>query len=163
VDRKYVLSNQVIQIQYESKKRFFSVATVSTRIRNAGDPDAKISERLGSLSMDDDTIHIHIVDWDTTVAIEDNVQVPEPKQQTVKKFLIPSCFVPSDPMKQFDVGVSEQPRGTDAYAAVGGLDEQIAQIRDLIEIPLRRPELFRHFRECQRWLAKAAQPPLTAS
>ena len=34
---------------------------------------------------------------------------------------------------------------SDAYASVGGLDEQIAQIRDLIEIPLRRPELFRHF------------------
>jgi AAA family ATPase len=49
---------------------------------------------------------------------------------------------------QLDIGVSEQSQGTDAYAAVGGLDEQIAQIRDLIEIPLRRPELFRHFRKC---------------
>ena len=33
----------------------------------------------------------------------------------------------------------------DAYASVGGLDKQIAQIRDLIEIPLTRPELFRQF------------------
>ena len=46
---------------------------------------------------------------------------------------------------QLDVGVSEQQLNVDAYASVGGLDEQIAQIRDLIEIPLRRPELFRHF------------------
>ncbi|KAI0632362.1 AAA family ATPase [Trametes polyzona] len=35
--------------------------------------------------------------------------------------------------------------GADAYASVGGLDKQIAQIRDLIEIPLTRPELFRQF------------------
>lgn len=52
-------------------------------------------------------------------------------------------------MDQLDVGVSDEPQGGDAYTAVGGLDEQIAQIRDLIEIPFRRPELFRHFRESQ--------------
>lgn len=61
-------------------------------------------------------------------------------------------------MYQLDVGVSEQFQGTDAYAAVGGLDDQIAQIRDLIEIPLRRPELFRHFRKCNGWLVKAGAP-----
>ncbi len=35
----------------------------------------------------------------------------------------------------------------DAYSAVGGLDKQIAEVRDLIEIPLMRPELFRRFGE----------------
>jgi hypothetical protein len=64
----------------------------------------------------------------------------------------------SENVDQLDVGVSEQPRGTDPYAAVGGLDEQIAQIRDLIEIPLRRPELFRHFRECKGYVVTAARP-----
>ncbi|KDQ26146.1 hypothetical protein PLEOSDRAFT_1094203 [Pleurotus ostreatus PC15] len=34
---------------------------------------------------------------------------------------------------------------TEAYASVGGLSKQIAQIRDLLEIPLTRPDLFRHF------------------
>jgi AAA family ATPase len=52
-------------------------------------------------------------------------------------------------MDQLDVGVSDEPQGADAYTAVGGLDEQIAQIRDLIEIPFRWPELFHHFRESQ--------------
>lgn len=33
----------------------------------------------------------------------------------------------------------------DAYAFVGGLDKQIEIIRDLLEIPLTRPELFRIF------------------
>jgi AAA family ATPase len=36
-------------------------------------------------------------------------------------------------------------RSTDAYASVGGLDKQVSQIRDLLEIPLTRPDLFRHF------------------
>lgn len=36
---------------------------------------------------------------------------------------------------------------SDAYTTVGGLDKQIAQIRDLIEIPLMRPELFHEFGE----------------
>ncbi|KAG1720786.1 P-loop containing nucleoside triphosphate hydrolase protein [Suillus lakei] len=34
---------------------------------------------------------------------------------------------------------------SDAYAAVGGLDKTITQIRDLLEIPLTRPELFGYF------------------
>jgi ATP-dependent 26S proteasome regulatory subunit len=31
------------------------------------------------------------------------------------------------------------------YAHVGGLDAQIIQVRDLIEIPLTRPDIFQHF------------------
>lgn len=34
---------------------------------------------------------------------------------------------------------------SEAYATVGGLDKTIEQIRDLIEIPLIRPQLFAHF------------------
>lgn len=34
---------------------------------------------------------------------------------------------------------------SDAYSSVGGLEKQIAEIRDLLEIPLIRPELFRYF------------------
>jgi ATP-dependent 26S proteasome regulatory subunit len=33
----------------------------------------------------------------------------------------------------------------DAYSSVGGLNKQIEEIRDLLEIPLTRPELFRYF------------------
>lgn len=35
----------------------------------------------------------------------------------------------------------------DAYSSVGGLTKQIEEIRDLLEIPLTRPELFRYFGE----------------
>ena len=34
---------------------------------------------------------------------------------------------------------------TGPYAAVGGLDKQISQIRDLIDVPLTRPDLFQRF------------------
>jgi AAA family ATPase len=47
---------------------------------------------------------------------------------------------------QHDPGVEvHKPNGPslDAYTSVGGLDKQIAQIRDLLEIPLTRPDLFR--------------------
>ena len=47
-------------------------------------------------------------------------------------------------MKEDDIsGAIQLP--VDAYAAVGGLDKQIQQIRDLIEIPLLRPDLFNYF------------------
>jgi AAA family ATPase len=35
----------------------------------------------------------------------------------------------------------------DAYSSVGGLNKQIEEIRDLLDIPLTRPELFRYFGE----------------
>ena len=33
----------------------------------------------------------------------------------------------------------------EAYSSVGGLNKQIEAIRDLLEIPLQRPELFSYF------------------
>jgi AAA family ATPase len=50
---------------------------------------------------------------------------------------------------QLDAGVIDKSQSAEAYTAVGGLDKQIAQIRDLIDIPFRRPDLFFHFREFQ--------------
>ncbi|KAI0299653.1 AAA-domain-containing protein [Multifurca ochricompacta] len=128
VDLKYVSSTQVVQVQYEGKERLFSVASVSQTKRHPRDLTSHVSESLASLNIDDAPIpSIYIVDWDTIVTMEDQGQVSESKPSTL------------------DVGVSEQRQGVDAYASVGGLDEQVAQIRDLIEIPLRRPDLFRHF------------------
>lgn len=46
---------------------------------------------------------------------------------------------------QPDIETLEQTTPSDAYATVGGLNKTIAEIRDLIEIPLTRPELFAHF------------------
>lgn len=46
---------------------------------------------------------------------------------------------------QLEVEVLTHNSINEAYASVGGLSKQISEIRDLLEIPLTRPELFRHF------------------
>jgi hypothetical protein len=90
VDLKYVLSTQVVQVQYEGRMRLFSVATVSTK-RNTGDPDSDIMESLGTLTMNV-IPRLYIVDWDTAIAIEDNVQAPASRSLTVNSY--PSIFFP---------------------------------------------------------------------
>ena len=63
----------------------------------------------------------------------------------------PSIFLPYlTSVDQLDIRVIDKPQSADAYTAVGRtIDEQITQIRDLIDIPFRRPDLFCHFREFQ--------------
>jgi hypothetical protein len=86
VDLKYVLSTQVVQVQYEGRMRLFSVSTVSTRKQNTRDPDSDISESLSALTMNV-IPRLYIVDWDTAVAIEDNVQAPPSRSLTVTDLL----------------------------------------------------------------------------
>ncbi|PPR06044.1 hypothetical protein CVT26_007490 [Gymnopilus dilepis] len=47
--------------------------------------------------------------------------------------------------KQGEIEILEHQTPNEAYSSVGGLSKQIDAIRDLLEIPLTRPELFRHF------------------
>lgn len=86
MDLKYVLSTQVVQVQYEGRMRLFSVSAVSTRRQNTRDPDSDISESFGALTMNV-IARLYIVDWDTTIAIEDNVHAPASKSLTVNDFL----------------------------------------------------------------------------
>jgi hypothetical protein len=92
VDLKYVLSTQVVRVQYEGRTHLFSVSAVSTRTLNARDPESNISESLGALSVND-AARLYIVDWDTTVAIEDNVQVLESKPLSVRDFSAPNLLL----------------------------------------------------------------------
>ncbi|KAF5360883.1 hypothetical protein D9756_004533 [Leucocoprinus leucothites] len=46
---------------------------------------------------------------------------------------------------QPDIEILDHQSENHAYSSVGGLEKQIAEIRDLLEIPLTRPELFRYF------------------
>ncbi|KAL5489785.1 AFG2 [Sanghuangporus weigelae] len=77
--------------------------------------DDEINERLSSLSIEGSGPSLWTANWDTQVSVK---QLPRQKART---------------------------SALDGYASVGGLDRQISQIRDLIEIPLSRPDLFRHF------------------
>jgi len=85
---------------------------------------------MNSLSISPQPLHLWKVDWGCSVTIlEDPIQVggrfTRPRQAAIE---IP----PNQPSRN-------------AYASVGGLDKQIEIIRDLLEIPLTRPELFRTF------------------
>jgi hypothetical protein len=86
VDLKYVLSTQVVQVQYEGRIRLFSVDTVSTRKQNTKDPDSDISNTLGALTINV-IPRLYIVDWDTTIEIENNAQAPASKSLNVNDFL----------------------------------------------------------------------------
>ncbi|OCB85958.1 AAA family ATPase [Sanghuangporus baumii] len=77
--------------------------------------DCEINERLSSLSIEGSGPSLWTANWDTQISVKQD---------------------PNDILGSSAV---------DGYASVGGLDRQISQIRDLIEIPLTRPDLFRHF------------------
>ncbi|KAJ7147538.1 AAA family ATPase [Mycena crocata] len=71
-------------------------------------------------------LQVWTVDWDTSVLL-----VGDADENT-------HASLP-------EIEVLEQVNENTAYASVGGLNKQIAEIRDLLEIPLTRPELFRYF------------------
>ncbi|KAI0051505.1 AAA family ATPase [Auriscalpium vulgare] len=55
------------------------------------------------------------------------------------------CTVGWDTHVVLEIEALDPDNKSEAYTSVGGLDKQISQIRDLIDIPLKRPDLFRHF------------------
>ncbi|KAH9919180.1 AAA family ATPase [Epithele typhae] len=117
---------QTFDLAYEGKTRRISLTSVSA-VGEAADTTT-LDEQLGSLSLKDAPAKLWSVTWDTTIVLD--VEDPKEKPEST----------PEDSGTAVQRGVAP-----DAYAAVGGLDKQIAQIRDLIEIPLTRPELFRRF------------------
>ncbi|GJE86889.1 AAA family ATPase [Phanerochaete sordida] len=125
VDLKYITWSQLVEVVYEGQTRRFAVQSVSgSSSKSQADPQ-DLAATLEGLSIDVKP-KLCTVGWDTFVTIVDDKAPSEEEKATETK------------------GV-ESSLPADAYSAVGGLDKQIAQIRDLIEIPLTRPELFRHF------------------
>ncbi|KAF7314391.1 AAA family ATPase [Mycena kentingensis (nom. inval.)] len=82
--------------------------------------ESNIEVRIGELSLEGKT-RVCTVGWDTNVVLDNTVEAARPIETLDK--------VPE----------------SSAYDAVGGLSKQIAEIRDLLDIPLTRPQLFRHF------------------
>ena len=83
---KYVLSTQIVRVQYEGRERFFSVISVSEATQGRRDQAPDISDSLGALSISD-VPSLYIVDWDTAVTIEDRIQASEPKPSLVMGLL----------------------------------------------------------------------------
>ncbi|KAJ7069889.1 AAA family ATPase [Mycena amicta] len=78
-----------------------------------------LETQLSALSLHG-TRRVYTASWDTVVVLDDETQSEA----------------------QLEI---QALRTESAYDVVGGLNKQIAEIRDLLEIPLTRPELFRHF------------------
>ncbi|KAI0727122.1 AAA family ATPase [Fomitopsis betulina] len=128
VDQKYLTPTQIVEVSYEGRSRWFAVAAVTAE---GNDSQEDLAAGLAALSVSDKKLHpcLWTVDWNVTVQLEheDGEKDGKPADKT-----------------SLGEGI-ERNADPNSYSAVGGLDKQIAQIRDLIDIPLTRPELFRHF------------------
>ncbi|KAF9524122.1 AAA-domain-containing protein [Crepidotus variabilis] len=125
VDLKYIVNFQIIVLSYQNRQRQFRVQKITTGT-NSAPIEQKLLADLDNLSIDK-TVGLWQVTWDCNVTLDDS-SVPEDNANSQ----IPT--------------VEELPQSQpqDAYSGVGGLDKQIEIIRDLLEIPLTKPELFRH-------------------
>ncbi|KAI0093429.1 AAA family ATPase [Irpex rosettiformis] len=124
VDLKFLTGAQITEVVYEGHKRRFQVVAVSTT--NVSSDDDQLTQNFHEMSLSSQ-ISLWTVTWDTFVSIISEAKALEPEKQISSTRGIESAV------------------DKDAYNAVGGLDKQIAEIRDLIEIPLTRPQLFRRF------------------
>ncbi|KII87583.1 hypothetical protein PLICRDRAFT_690240 [Plicaturopsis crispa FD-325 SS-3] len=119
VDLKYITSGQKLEILYEGRKRRFVVVHISAQHRDAKSSVEALAHNVSELSLDS-SWKVWTAGWDTSVVLLDSDK------------------------HESEAEVVAQTPPSDAYGSVGGLDKQVAQIRDLLEIPLTRPELFRH-------------------
>ncbi|KAJ7288451.1 AAA family ATPase [Mycena rebaudengoi] len=121
VDLKYVTSKQVLEVTYEQEIRRFAVCALSAQ-RSQEDLDLNFD----ALSLSAPP-QVWTVNWDTTVLLVTIADDAETRSSTTEIQVLAS-------------GNEHTP-----YESVGGLNKQIAEIRDLLDIPLSRPELFRYF------------------
>ncbi|KAF9448797.1 AAA family ATPase [Macrolepiota fuliginosa MF-IS2] len=127
VGLKYITGRQVFEVHYEGRRRRFTIASITPK----GSPDL---EAAGSLTRGLETLsltttpQIWLTTWDITVALTGSDLEGEP--QAIHKP---------------EIEILDHQSTSDAYSSVGGLERQISEIRDLLEIPLTRPELFRYF------------------
>ncbi|CAE6463183.1 unnamed protein product [Rhizoctonia solani] len=118
IDLKYVIRGQVLTVTFEGHSRVFQIVEFEPKSHSE-----KLAEDIAGLSITKG-IDWHSViqsaaevDWDTQVDITDEHETKPP--------IIAQVGSP--------------------YSTVGGLDKQIAVVRDLIEIPLTHPGLFHQF------------------
>ncbi|THH10702.1 hypothetical protein EW145_g1152 [Phellinidium pouzarii] len=125
VDLKYVFTGQKIQVTFEGRERVFSVVHISSDVRILDTED--FTSALASLSINNPSTALWTVGWNTQVTLTQSLGHNKAKERVGPL---------ENPLDSPELG---------GYASVGGLDKQIRQVRDLIEIPLTRPDLFRHF------------------
>lgn len=126
VDLKHITCSQMLEVMYESRRRRFSVVSVSTDRSTTNESIDSLAQSICSIYVSP-LPQLWAVGWDSTVIIADEEFHNQP-------------MIAHKP----EMG-DLSPRVSEAYSTVGGLSKQIQEIRDLLEIPLTRPELFRYF------------------
>ncbi|KAH9480068.1 ATPase family gene 2 protein [Psilocybe cubensis] len=130
VDLKYITNDQIIECNYEGQLRRFTIhstAPKSNKKQNTNDIGENLSQDLKKLSVGSET-QVWSVSWDCIVSVQEDD--PSVRDEISNKS---------------DVEILEHRSLKEAYSSVGGLNKQIEEIRDLLEIPLNRPELFSYF------------------
>ncbi|KAJ4485921.1 AAA family ATPase [Lentinula aciculospora] len=125
VDVRYITSTQTLEVTYEGTPRRYSVEAVAAA-KTPRTTIVDLSERFETLGVDSQP-NIWTVSWDTVVTITEHV------------------YTDRNAPRKLDIEVLENQPEEKAYASVGGLDKQISEIKDLLEIPLTHPDLFRYF------------------
>ncbi|KAL0063124.1 AAA+-type ATPase [Marasmius tenuissimus] len=130
VDLKFITSTQTIEVVYEGRSRRFAFVSASTSETETNDNVADLTNRLGGLDVNSSSRPtLWTVGWDSTVILVDNELVEEEGKHASK----------------LEVEVLDSKESEGPYSSVGGLSKQIAEIKDLLEIPLSRPDLFHYF------------------
>ncbi|KAI0747387.1 P-loop containing nucleoside triphosphate hydrolase protein [Fomes fomentarius] len=119
VDLGYITPTQTLDIVYEGKPRRFIICTS----REAGG-NSDIADGIQSLSLSDAPPKLWTVSWETTVVLDSECSKTAVDEHGTGT-------------KEANSGIEYRVE-KDVYSSVGGLGKQIAQIRDLIEIPLTR-------------------------
>ncbi|KAL4264713.1 AAA family ATPase [Pleurotus pulmonarius] len=125
VDLKYLTSKQVIEVRYEGQLRRFNITSITSDKKS----DGSLEEDFATLSVTPSP-KLWTASWDTQITLLESDKGENTASAFAHKPEVESLVHSS---------------ATEAYASVGGLSKQIAQIHDLLEIPLTRPDLFRHF------------------
>jgi AAA family ATPase len=150
VDLKYVTAAQIIQVTYEGRPRRFRV----TKDAPVDSVD-RLAEKIGAIAVASSPISsattVWSVGWDTTVHLHTldapSSTPPAPVAFHTKKVFRHTTTQAFTLAEESQDPVEELPdeAADRAYTSVGGLDAQVAKVRQLLEVPLTRPELFAHY------------------
>ncbi|EIW81549.1 AAA-domain-containing protein [Coniophora puteana RWD-64-598 SS2] len=128
VNLKYILPTQIVELRYEGQLRRFEVESITPMQVSAASSANDLAQSVQALSIKTPAPQIWTVGWDVAVHIVDA-----------------DADASGELAHKPEVEALQAQSSEAAYAKVGGLDTTIAQIRDLLEIPLTRPDLFAHF------------------
>lgn len=70
MDLKYLVSSQVVDVQYEGHTRRFAVSSISGQKKAAGYSVSELADQFDNLTVGTEP-SLWVVGWDTTVVVED--------------------------------------------------------------------------------------------